>query len=73
LGSTIIAALAFTAILHGIYDFVVIAMPTPALPLAASLIVGIWLWRLWLIRDLHTSSPVPCPQDEEVSPGETRD
>ena len=71
LGRTIIAALAFTAILHGIYDFVVIAMPTPALPVAAFLIVGIWLWRLWLIRDLHTLSPVPCPQDEEFSPGET--
>ena len=59
LGKTIIAALAFTAILHGIYDFVVIAMPTPALPLAASLIVGIWLWRLWLIRDLHMLPPSP--------------
>jgi len=64
LGRTILAALAFTAILHGIYDFVVIALPTPALPVAAFLIVGIWLWRLWLIRDLHTLSPGPCPQDE---------
>lgn len=63
LGRTILAALAFTAILHGIYDFVVIALPPPALPVAASLIVGIWLWRLWLIRDLHTLSPGPCPQD----------
>ena len=54
LGRTIFAALAFTAILHGVYDFVVIALPEPALPVAASLIVGIWLWRLWLIRDLHT-------------------
>jgi len=56
LGRTIFAALAFTAILHGVYDFVVIALPMPALPLAASLIVGIWLWRLWLIRDLHAVS-----------------
>ena len=54
LGRTIFAALAFTAILHGVYDFVVIALPAPALPVAAFLIVGIWLWRLWLIRDLHT-------------------
>jgi RsiW-degrading membrane proteinase PrsW (M82 family) len=54
LGRTIFAALAFTAILHGVYDFVVIALPAPALPIAAFLIVGIWLWRLRLIRDLHT-------------------
>ena len=54
LGRTIFLTLAFTAILHGVYDFVVIALPAPALPIAASLIVGIWLWRLWLIRDLHT-------------------
>jgi RsiW-degrading membrane proteinase PrsW (M82 family) len=63
---TIIATLAVTAILHGIYDFVVIAMPTPALPVAAFLIVSIWLWRLRLIRDLHTLSPGPCPQDEST-------
>jgi RsiW-degrading membrane proteinase PrsW (M82 family) len=71
LGRTIFAALAFTAILHGIYDFIVIAMPTSALPVAAFLIVGIWLWRLYLIRDLHTLPPGPCPQDEESVPGET--
>jgi RsiW-degrading membrane proteinase PrsW (M82 family) len=63
LGRTIIAALAFTAILHGIYDFVVIALPTPALPVAAFLIVGIWLWRLQLIRDLHRLPVGPCPPD----------
>ncbi len=63
LGRTILAALAFTAILHGIYDFVVIALPTPALPVAAFLIVSIWLWRLWLIRDLHELQPGPCPHD----------
>ncbi len=73
LGRTILAALACTAIMHGIYDFVVIALPTPALPVAAFLIVGIWLWRLRLIRDLHTLSPGPCPQDEEFIPGETGD
>ena len=54
LGRTIFVTLAFTAILHGVYDFVVIALPAPALPIAAFLIVGIWLWRLRLIRDLHT-------------------
>ena len=61
---TILAALAFTALLHGIYDFVVIAMPTPALPVAALLIIGIWLWRLCLIRDLHNAPAGPCPKGD---------
>ena len=61
LGRTIIAALACTAILHGLYDYVVIAMPAPALPVAALLILVIWVWRLFLIRDLHTLPPGPCP------------
>ncbi len=64
LGLTIIVALAFTALLHGIYDFIEIALPTAALPLAAILIAGIWLWRLHLIRDLHTRPAGPCPQNE---------
>jgi RsiW-degrading membrane proteinase PrsW (M82 family) len=66
LGRTILAALAFTAILHGIYDFIVMALPTPALSAAASLIVGIWLWRLWLIRDLHALPAGPCPPDHRA-------
>ena len=70
-GRTIFAALAVTAILHGIYDFVVIAMPKPALPAAAFLVVCIWLWRLRLIRDLHTLPPGPCPQDGEFLTVET--
>ena len=63
---TVIAALAFTAFLHGIYDFVVIALPAPALPVSAFLILAIWIWRLVLIRDLHKLPPGPCPQDEET-------
>ncbi len=59
-------ALAFTALLHGIYDFVVIALPPQALPLAALLILGIWIWRLVLIRDLHALPQVPCPDDPEI-------
>lgn len=64
LGRTIVAALAFTAVLHGIYDFIVIALPAPVLPVAALLIAGIWLWRLRLIRDLHGMSPGPCPPEQ---------
>ena len=65
LGRTTIAALAVAAILHGSYDFVVIAMPAPALPAAAFLIGAIWMWRLWLIRDLHSLPAGPCPQDDD--------
>ena len=44
------------ALLHGVYDFLVIAFPLTALPLAAALIVGVWLWRLWLIRHLNKAA-----------------
>jgi RsiW-degrading membrane proteinase PrsW (M82 family) len=64
LGRTIIAALVFTAILHGLYDFVAIAMPAPALPIAAALIISIWIWRLRLIRDLHMRSSDLRPRNE---------
>jgi RsiW-degrading membrane proteinase PrsW (M82 family) len=61
---TIFLSLAFTAFLHGIYDAIVIAKPVMALPLAAFLIIAIWIWRLQLIRKLHSLSPGPCPPDE---------
>lgn len=50
---TILAVLALTALSHGIYDFIVIGLPTTALPLSALLIAALWIWRLRLIRDLH--------------------
>lgn len=64
--ATIISALVFTACVHGIYDFVVIGLPTWGLPISACLIGGIWIWRLFLIRDLHASPaslrhPEPTP------------
>ncbi len=64
---TVIAALAITAFLHGIYDFLVISMPAPALPVAAVLILGLWIWRLLLIRDLHNLPPGPCPENGDAS------
>ena len=48
-----LAYLILAALLHGIYDFLVIAMPLSALPIAALLVLGIWLWRMHVIRDLH--------------------
>jgi len=62
---TIAGALALTAVLHGIYDFAVIASPGMALPATALLIVLIWIWRLRLIRDLHGLAPGPCPPDKQ--------
>ncbi len=73
LARTIFAALAFTAFLHGIYDFIVIALPAPALPVAALLIVSIWIWRLLLIRDLHMLPAGPCPPNEGTTADETGD
>jgi RsiW-degrading membrane proteinase PrsW (M82 family) len=49
----VMGALAVTALLHGVYDYVAIAMPATALPLSALLVVVLWIWRLRLIRNLH--------------------
>jgi RsiW-degrading membrane proteinase PrsW (M82 family) len=50
---TVLVALAVSAAVHGVYNFVVIGLPSPGLPIAAGLIAGLWIWRLCLIRDLH--------------------
>ena len=50
---TVLGALACSALLHGVYNFVVIGLPARWLPIAAGLIAGLWIWRLCLIRDLH--------------------
>lgn len=44
------------ALLHGLYDFLVLLEPVAALPAAAVMIVGIWVWRLRLLRRLHTEA-----------------
>jgi len=49
----VLASLAIAASLHGLYDFIVILNPHNSLPLAAVLIISVWLWRLKLMRDLH--------------------
>lgn len=55
----IAVSLAITALLHGSYDFIAIGLPTRALPFVAALIVGLWIWRLYLIRDLHLARVKP--------------
>ena len=44
------------ALLHGAYDFVVIALPVSALPVSAMLILSIWIWRLFLIRRIKRAA-----------------
>lgn len=56
LALVVLQYLALTALFHGIYDFIVIALPLSALPLSALLILAIWLWRMHLIRELHRRS-----------------
>jgi len=51
-----LAGFALAAFLHGIYDFMVLMYPVTALPLAAALIVAIWIWRLRLMRRLLDES-----------------
>ena len=41
-----------TALLHGIYDYLVIAMPAYALPASAGLVAAVWIWRMFLLRAL---------------------
>jgi RsiW-degrading membrane proteinase PrsW (M82 family) len=48
-----VTSLVIAAGLHGVYDFIVILNPHNSLPLAAVLIISVWLWRLKLMRDLH--------------------
>ena len=53
LGKAIAIGFVLAALLHGFYDFLVLLSPTAALPFAAALILGIWIWRLILMRRLH--------------------
>ena len=41
------------ACLHGFYDFLVLRHAVLALPIAATLIATIWIWRLRLMQDIH--------------------
>ncbi len=48
-----LAGFAISASLHGLYDFLVLLTPLAALPIAAALILAIWVWRLRLMHQLH--------------------
>lgn len=48
-----VSGLVMAAGLHGVYDFIVLAEPRSALPLAGLLILALWLWRLRLVRAMQ--------------------
>lgn len=53
IAAALVSGFLISALLHGFYDFLVLLNPVSALPLAAALIVAIWIWRLKLMRRLH--------------------
>lgn len=44
------------ALMHGLYDFIVLLQPYSALPCAALIIAIVWVWRLYAIRRLRKAS-----------------
>lgn len=56
-----VSALALAAVVHGIYDFMVLGLAPRALPIAAAIIISVWIWRLFQIRGLNALPPGPCP------------
>jgi RsiW-degrading membrane proteinase PrsW (M82 family) len=53
IAKALVIGFALSALLHGSYDFLVLLNPVAALPIAAALIIAIWIWRLVLMRRLH--------------------
>ena len=51
-----LASLGVAASLHGLYDFIVILNANFALPIAALLILTMWLWRLKVLRAMHKAA-----------------
>ena len=53
IGPALISGYLLSAFLHGVYDFLVLLNPVFALPIAATLIIAIWIWRLILLHRMH--------------------
>lgn len=60
---------AIAAGLHGIYDFIVLLNPRGALPIAALIILGIWVWRMRLMRLMHLDAVAANPSPADPGPG----
>ena len=48
-----VLGLLLASVLHGLYDFLMIGRAVWLRPLAALLVLGVWVWRMRLIRRLH--------------------
>ncbi len=55
-GRSLLVGFLIAASLHGLYDFLVLQSPVSALPIAAIMIVTLWVWRLIVLRRLHQSA-----------------
>ncbi len=53
IGLALTSGFLVAALLHGLYDSLELLKPIFALPIAATLITAIWIWRLILLRRLH--------------------
>ena len=53
---TTLLSVAAASFLHGLYDFIVLLNPRFALPIAALMIIAIWVWRLYVLRSLHAQA-----------------
>ena len=51
-----LTGLALAALLHGLYDFVVIGLPAGGRPAAAMLSLMVWLWRMNAIRRMQVEA-----------------
>lgn len=53
IGVAAMRGFAISAILHGVYDFIVLYNSAFALPVAAAVIVSVWIWRLKVLEAMH--------------------
>lgn len=65
-----LAGFAIAAVLHGLYDFAVLLNPAWSLPVAASGILVLWIWRLRLLRALHLSAIEATDRASDSDPRE---
>jgi RsiW-degrading membrane proteinase PrsW (M82 family) len=61
----VVGALAFAAVVHGLYDYIVIGLAPDALPVSALIVLIFWFWRLWKIRELHNLPGGPGPEESQ--------
>ena len=61
---------AIAAVLHGLYDFAVLLNPAWSLPVAASGILVLWIWRLRLLRALHLNAIEATDRASDSDPRE---